>query len=84
MEINKLTYEEGMKLLQKLLDDLENEDMKLDETVDKFKEAMKVYDHCNDILTKAEGEVKIILNKGTSYEEVEFPDNLMEGIDEEF
>lgn len=82
MDIDKLTYEEGMKLLQEILDDLENEDMKLDETVDKFKKAMKIYDHCNEILTKAEGEVKIILNKEMSLEEVDFLDNLTEGIDE--
>lgn len=84
MDTNKLTYEEGMKLLQELLDELEKEDLKLDETIKKFKEAMKVYDHCNEILTKAEGDVKMILDKGMGLEEVEFPEMFGEEPDDEF
>lgn len=84
MNTNELTYEEGMKLLQELLDDLEKDDLKLDETIKKFKEAMKVYDHCNEILTKAEGDVKMILDKGIDVEEVDFPGMLAEEPDDEF
>ncbi len=84
MDTNKMSYEEGMKLLQDLLEDLEKEDLKLDETIRKFKEAMKVYDHCNDILTKADGEVRMILEKGDSLQEVEFPDMITEENDDEF
>ncbi|WP_422486729.1 exodeoxyribonuclease VII small subunit [Gudongella sp. DL1XJH-153] len=84
MDTNKLTYEEGMKLLQELLEELEKEDLKLDETIKKFKEAMKVYDHCNEILTKAEGDVKMILDKGMGVEEVDFPEMFGEEPDDEF
>jgi len=84
MDTNKLSYEEGMKLLEDLLEDLEKDEMKLDQTIAKFKEAMKVYDHCNDILTKAEGEVRMILDKGDSIKEIEFPELNTEENDDEF
>ena len=37
--------------------------------MDKFKEGMKLYNHCNDILTKTEGEIKIILDAEKDVEE---------------
>ncbi|MGM0395587.1 MAG: exodeoxyribonuclease VII small subunit [Bacillota bacterium] len=83
MDIEKLSYEEGMKLLEELLDELENEELTLDETIRKFKDAMKVYENCNKILTKAEGEVKMLLDKGDSTEEVDFPERFTEETDEE-
>lgn len=83
MENKELSYEEGIRLLQELLDQLEKDDLKLDQTMEKFKEAMKIYDHCNQILTEAEGEVKMILEKEDSLEEIDFP-GMMEDEDDKF
>ena len=57
-----LNYEESIEKLNELLEELENGDLTLEKSMDKFKEGMKLYNHCNDILTKTEGEIKIILD----------------------
>ena len=61
MEINKLSYEEAIAKLEELLLDLENESCTLRDSLNKFKEGMDLYNHCSDILKKAEGEVKVLL-----------------------
>lgn len=61
MEINKLSYEEAIAKLEELLIDLENESCTLRDSLNKFKEGMDLYNHCSDILKKAEGEVKVLL-----------------------
>ncbi|MDX9918143.1 MAG: exodeoxyribonuclease VII small subunit [Gudongella sp.] len=63
MSVKDLGYEEALANLQKLIEKLEDENLKLDDSVSMFKEAMELFDHCKDILTKAEGEVKMILAK---------------------
>lgn len=63
MEINKLSYEEAIAKLEELLVDLENESCTLQDSLNKFKEGMDLYNHCSDILKKAEGDVKILLGE---------------------
>ena len=63
MEINKLSYEEAVAKLEELLIDLENESCTLRDSLNKFKEGMDLYNHCSDILKKAEGEVKVLLGE---------------------
>lgn len=64
MELNNLTYEEAVQRLEALLLDMEEEDCTLDDSIKKFKEANDLYKYCHNILKKAEGEVKIILEDG--------------------
>lgn len=64
MGINKLSYEEALAKLEGLLIDLENESCTLQDSLEKFKEGMELYNHCSDILKKAEGEVKLLLGDG--------------------
>lgn len=66
MDISKLSYEEALSRLEDLLKELDNEDCQLDDSINKFKESMLLYNHCNYLLKKAEGEVKIILDEGKS------------------
>lgn len=56
-----LTYEETIKELEKNLDELEKGELSLDDSVDRFKKGIKLYNHCNKILKKVEGEIKILL-----------------------
>lgn len=84
MKINELGYEEALKRLEELMTELEDESLKLDESVEKFKDAMELYKHCRDILTKAEGDVKIILEKGGKIEEIDFEGLSEEVLDESF
>ena len=77
MDISKLTYEETIARLENILGDLESEECTLSESMDKFKAGIILYDHCNYLLSKAEGDIKILLkdDKGNMVD-MEFP---MEG-----
>lgn len=61
MEISKLTYEEALKQLEETINLLDSGECSLDESLEKYKLGVKLYKHCNSILSKAEGEIKIIL-----------------------
>lgn len=77
MKIDNLSYEETLVELEEILKELEDGDCTLSDSVDKFKVGIDLYNHCNELLTKAEGEVKIVLKDSsgqTSDEEF-----LMEG-----
>ena len=77
MSKKKLTYEEAMEKLNVILEKLEDTDSTLEESMSNFKEGMELYNYCNSLLNKAEGEITLILEKDTgTTEEVSFP---MEG-----
>ena len=83
MDIGKLSYEEALKELEVLLTQLEEDGLNLDETINKFKRAMELYEHCKGILDRAEGEVKLILKKGELEEEVNFLEDYKEDFNED-
>ncbi len=59
----ELSYEEAYKEMEDILEELDKEDLTLGDSVEKFKKAMALYNHCNDLITKAEGQVKILLEE---------------------
>lgn len=61
MDISKLTYEEAIKELEKILDLLENNDCSLEESIDYFKRGIELHKYCNNILNKTEENIKILL-----------------------
>lgn len=74
MSKKELTYEEAMESLKSTLEKLEKEDSTLEESMNNFKEGIKLYNYCNSLLNKAEGEITLILDKESEdIEEVEFP-----------
>lgn len=73
MDKISLSYEEAIKKLEEILINIENNDLKLEVTLEKFKEAMDLYSYCNGILTKAEGSVKQIMEKEDGLLEKDFP-----------
>jgi len=83
MEIKDLSYEQALKELEALLSQMEEDDLNLNDTIDKFKRSMELYEFCRNILDKAEGEVKLILKKGDTHEEIDFKDVSREAIDED-
>lgn len=84
MKIKDLNYEEGYEKLQELLIELEGGELKLQESVERFKKAMDIYEHLRDLLTKAEGEVKQVLEKDGNLQEEDFAGRVQEGIDESY
>lgn len=61
MEINEMSYEEGINELSKIIENLEAGDLTLTESLDSFKRGVEIYKHLNNMLNKVEGEIKIIL-----------------------
>ena len=61
MDKNDLTYEEAVKELEEILEDLEKENLSLNESLEKFKRGIVLYNHCNEILNNVEGEIKILI-----------------------
>ncbi|MDY0234529.1 MAG: exodeoxyribonuclease VII small subunit [Gudongella sp.] len=73
MDKIELSYEQAVNKLEELLVEIESDDLKLEDTLEKFKEAMDLYKCCNAILTNAEGTVKQILEKEDGFAEINFP-----------
>lgn len=84
MKIKDMYYEEGYEKLQRLLEELESGELKLQESVERFKEAMDIYEHLRELLTKAEGEVKVILEKDGNLQEENFAGLDQENFDESY
>ena len=68
-----LTFEEAMENLEKIVSELENGNLSLNDSVKKFEHGMKLSKHCNEILNKAEKEISILLeNENGEIEEKDF------------
>ncbi len=81
MDVSKLSYEDAIKELEEIITFLEKEDNSLIDSVEKFKKGVDLYKHCNELLSKAEGEIKILLGD----EEADFEDlNLIREADEDY
>ncbi|MBU5311036.1 exodeoxyribonuclease VII small subunit [Tissierella carlieri] len=74
MKNKDLTYEEAILKLESILKELEEENCTLNDSLDKFKKGMDIYNYCNELLSKAEGEIKILLKDDNgNIVDVEFP-----------
>ena len=65
----ELNFEEALLELEKIVKDLENGNVPLDDAISKFNEAMILAKSCNDKLDKANESVNKILNKDGSLED---------------
>ena len=61
MEKDKLTYEEGIKELEEIVQKLESNDLTLEQSLNDFKRGVELYKYLYEILNKVEGEIKVIL-----------------------
>lgn len=66
------TFEIKMQELEKIVSELENGELSLDESVNKFEEGMNLSKECNKILENAEKKITILLNKDDGYQEEDF------------
>lgn len=61
----KVKFEEKMKSLETIINDLENGDIDLEESINKYTSAMKLVKECDDELNSIEKQVsKIVLDNG--------------------
>lgn len=65
-------FETKMEELEKIVTELENGDLNLDESVKKFEKGMKISKECSKILENAEKRITILLNDEGNIEEEEF------------
>lgn len=73
MKNNKLSYEEAFKELAKIIERLEKDEIDLNESIEIFKRGVELYKYCNELLSNAEGEVKLLLEDADkSLKEVDF------------
>ena len=58
----KKSFEEQIAELEKIINELENGNLNLDDSVVKFEEGMKISKECNKMLENAEKKITILLN----------------------
>ena len=70
--MKELNFEETMKELELIANELEKGELSLEESVSKFEEGMKLSKKCNDMIEKAEKKITILLQKDGKIEEENF------------
>lgn len=65
-------FEETIKNLEQIANELEKGDLNLDESVAKFEQGMKLSKICNDILDSAEKRISILIKKEDGVTEENF------------
>ena len=67
-----VNFEETIKKLEVIANELEKGDLTLDESVAKFEEGMKLSKACNEVLENAEKRISILLKKEDGVDEENF------------
>ena len=65
-------FEDKITELEKVVNELENGEMSLDESLTKFEQGMKLSKECNKMLEDAEKKITILLEKDGNIEEENF------------
>ena len=73
--MSKENFEESMKKLECIVNELENGNLNLDESVEKFEEGMKIAKQCNTILEDSEKKITILLEEDGELKEKNFEAN---------
>ena len=58
----EMNFEETMQELEKIVQELEKGDLNLDDSINKFEEAMKLSKSASDYLEKAEKKITVLIN----------------------
>ena len=65
----KLKFEEKMQLLEEIVNELENDDVNLDESIEKYTKAMTLVKECDSELKTIEEKIAKIVNSDGTLEE---------------
>ena len=72
-ENKELNFEETMRELEKIVQELEKGELNLDDSINKFEEGMKLSKNASDYLEKAEKKITVLINtKDEEIKEEEF------------
>lgn len=72
MKEEDMNFEDAMKVLEQIANELENGELSLEQSVDKFEEGIKISKKCNEILEKAEKKISILIKDGDEIKEENF------------
>lgn len=67
-----ISFEDSMKKLEEIANDLEKGDLTLDESVKKFEEGINLSKKCSDLLDNAEKKITMLINNGEDIKEENF------------
>lgn len=70
--MKEVKFEDAMKDLETIANELENGNLSLEESVSKFEEGMKISKKCSEIIEQAEKKITILLQKDGKLEEEDF------------
>ena len=74
MEIN-ITFEQAMSRLEKIVRELENGEVALEESIKLFEEGVKLSGICSSLLKEAKQKVEILIDNGTEIQKENFKAN---------
>ena len=72
MKEEDMNFEDAMKALEQIANELENGELSLEQSVDKFEEGIKISKKYNEILEKAEKKISILIKDGDEIKEENF------------
>lgn len=67
-----INFEDAMKELEKIAEELEKGNLSLDESVSKFEDGMKLSKKCSDLLDTAEKKITMLINDNGNIKEEKF------------
>lgn len=67
-----INFEDAMKELEKIAEELEKGNLSLDESVSKFEDGMKLSKKCSDLLDTAEKKITMLVNDNGTIKEENF------------
>ena len=70
--MTEMKFEEAIKKLEEIAQELESGELGLDESVSKFEEGMKLSKDCTKMLNEAEKRINILINDGDEIKEEKF------------
>lgn len=71
-----MKFEEAMEKLQKITQELEQESLPLEESLQKFEEGMKLISFCEEKLEEVEKKIQILVKEGNSLKLKEWKEDL--------
>lgn len=69
MDTKKLTYSQAIERLEKIVQQIDNNELEIDALSEKIKEANEIIAFCTEKLTKADKEIEKLLNEKHQSEE---------------
>lgn len=67
-----MNFEENVEQLEKVVQELENGNLNLEDSIKKFEEGMAISKKCNEILEAAEKKITVLIKKDDGVEEEDF------------